>query len=73
MTVRDLFGTLDPNEHIALARENPCGLYPVVRGLNRFHPTEMPVAVYKRHCGDIVRKVKTLNIDGEPTTVIIII
>lgn len=73
VTVRDLFGALDPTMHITIAREKPEGLYPVIKGPNRYQLTELPIWAYKQHAHDIVRKVKTLPIDGEPTTVIILL
>ena len=32
MTVRDILATLDPETEITLAKQNQCGLYPIIKG-----------------------------------------
>lgn len=73
MTVRDILATLDPETDISLAKQNQCGLYPVIKGLSRFKLIDIPISLYKQLSGAIVRQISLKKIDGQPTVTIIIL
>lgn len=73
MTVRDILATLDPETEITLAKQNQCGLYPIIKGSSRFKLIDIPISIYKQLAGSIVRQIALKKIDGQPTVTIILL